>query len=313
MRQLYCGILGLSVAVAFFNLFIFYKKGWHTIMNIGFIGAGKVGFSLGKYFSLNSINITGYYSKNIESAKLAAQFTNSKPYTNLKDLIKDSDILILAVPDKVIGEVWVDMKSLCIKDKIICHTSGSISSDVFSDIDSLGAFGYSIHPMYAFSNKYTSYKELKGSYFSIEGNAKFLNTIEIILQNCNLNTFTIDKKDKALYHAANVTASNLVLGIIKISCDYLKTCGLNQEESLKALSPLIINNINNLINSGFQDALTGPIERNDWCTVLKHIESIPKADIELYKRLSISLLEIAREKNSNIDYTNLSNILGGDN
>lgn len=30
-------------------------------MNIGFIGAGRVGFSLGKYFSENGINISGYY------------------------------------------------------------------------------------------------------------------------------------------------------------------------------------------------------------------------------------------------------------
>lgn len=280
-------------------------------MKIGFIGAGKVGFSLGKFFSINSLELSGYYSKSLESSKQAADFTNSKYYISLEELIYASDILIITVPDKSISEVWNNIKSLKIKEKFICHTSGSIASDVFSGIKNYGAYGYSIHPMYAFSNKLTSYKNLKGAYFSIEGNSKFINEVKKILESCGLNTFIIDKNNKALYHAANVTASNLVLGLIKISCDYLEKCGLNQNESLNALSPLITNNIENLMNYGFKEAITGPIERNDYPTVLKHINTIPIEDKALYRRLSLSLMEIAQEKHKNIDYSDLSNILGG--
>jgi len=41
-------------------------------MRAGFIGAGKVGFSLGKYLKENGVEITGYFSKSPESAKSAA-------------------------------------------------------------------------------------------------------------------------------------------------------------------------------------------------------------------------------------------------
>ena len=41
-------------------------------MKVGFIGAGKVGFSLGKYLKENGVEITGYFSKSPESAKSAA-------------------------------------------------------------------------------------------------------------------------------------------------------------------------------------------------------------------------------------------------
>ena len=57
---------------------------YHTLgcggdnMNIGFVGAGKVGFSLGKYFCNNDIKVSGYYSQNLESSKEAAKFTKSK-------------------------------------------------------------------------------------------------------------------------------------------------------------------------------------------------------------------------------------------
>ena len=44
-------------------------------MKIGIIGAGKVGFSVGKYLVERGIPVTGYYSRNPVSAKEAPEFT----------------------------------------------------------------------------------------------------------------------------------------------------------------------------------------------------------------------------------------------
>ena len=52
-------------------------------MKTGFIGAGKVGFTLGKFFAENNIQVTGYYSRRRESAKEAAAFTGTTVYTAL--------------------------------------------------------------------------------------------------------------------------------------------------------------------------------------------------------------------------------------
>ena len=41
-------------------------------MRTGIIGAGKVGCSLGKYFRLNNLKVTGYYDVNENLAKEAA-------------------------------------------------------------------------------------------------------------------------------------------------------------------------------------------------------------------------------------------------
>ena len=46
-------------------------------MKVGFIGAGKVGFSLGKYFKTHGVSVVGYYSKTPESAKSAADLADS--------------------------------------------------------------------------------------------------------------------------------------------------------------------------------------------------------------------------------------------
>ena len=68
-------------------------------MAIGFIGAGKVGFSMGKFFMQGGVPVTGYYSRRQESAQEAASFTNTKAYAELEELVQDSDALFLTVPD----------------------------------------------------------------------------------------------------------------------------------------------------------------------------------------------------------------------
>ena len=46
-------------------------------MKVGFIGAGKAGFSLGKYFKEKGLSVSGYYSIPEKDAIEAARFTNT--------------------------------------------------------------------------------------------------------------------------------------------------------------------------------------------------------------------------------------------
>ena len=57
-------------------------------MRVGFIGAGKVGFSLGKYLVSNNVTVTGYFSKSSKSSKLAADFTSTKAYSSLEKYLR---------------------------------------------------------------------------------------------------------------------------------------------------------------------------------------------------------------------------------
>ena len=81
-------------------------------MNIGFIGAGKVGFSLGKYLTERNVRVTGYYSRNPDSSREAADFTNTRQYMNLRHLVEDSDVLFVAIPDSAIAPMWEQLKML---------------------------------------------------------------------------------------------------------------------------------------------------------------------------------------------------------
>ena len=246
-------------------------------MKVGFIGAGKVGFSLGKYLKSHGVDVVGYYSKTPESAKSAADFTETKVYDAIPDIVRDSDTLFVTVPDGQICMVWDCIKNLDIKNKNICHCSGSISSAAFFDGEKLGASVYSVHPLYAVSSKYDTYKELGQAYFTLEGSADHLQEMK----------------------------------------DLLRDAGCEEKDAQKALIPLFLGNAQAVAEKGPVDALTGPVERADVSTIEKHIQSIQNisdakagADLmKIYLLLSEQLLAIAGEKHPERDYVNVAEVI----
>ena len=88
-------------------------------MKTGFIGAGKVGFSLGRLFAENGIPLTGYYSRQRESAEEAANFTGTHAYSDLCELVQDSDAIFLTVPDRTITSVYLELRSFSLSGKQI--------------------------------------------------------------------------------------------------------------------------------------------------------------------------------------------------
>ena len=123
------------------------------------------------------------------------------------------------------------------------------------------------------------------------------------------NVQVISKENKVLYHAAAVTSSNLVLGLIKDGINYLVKCGFSEKSAMEALYPLISFNISNVKDKGITNSLTGPIERGDLSTVKEHLSVIDSSNVESYKMLSKKILDIAKIKNKDRDYKVIENYL----
>ena len=280
-------------------------------MRFGFIGAGKVGFSFGKYLCLNGINVSGYYSKSPISSLEASNFTKTNQYLNLNDLVENSDAICITTPDKEILNVWDNLKQLSIKNKLICHCSGALSSEIFSDISKFGAYSYSIHPMFALSDKYNSYKKFNEAFITIEGDEKYINKLEEMFKTLGNSYKVINKENKSLYHLASVMSSNLVLGLINCGLNYLKLSDFDDNEAMEALYPLIKNNIENIRVNGCKASLTGPLERGDLSTIKSHIDAMPAEDVKLYKVCNENLLKLAKEKSEDRDYSLIEDFLKG--
>lgn len=276
-------------------------------MKIGFIGAGKVGFSLGRYFTERNVCVSGYYSRNLNSSKEAAAFTKTKYYEQLEEIIEESDTLFLTVPDGSIREVYSEIIQSDIEGKCLVHCSGAMSSMIFSGIGQKGARGCSVHPICAVSDKLTGYQDLSKAYFTIEG--KDVADVEELIRSCGNVVEAISAEDKVKYHAAAVYASNLVAGLYDLAAGLLKDCGLSESFAAHALQPLFMGNAENVVSVGAVRALTGPVERADFTTVEKHLEALEGEEREIYRLLSRHLVNVAKQKNPDRDYCKLSMLL----
>lgn len=279
-------------------------------MKIGFIGAGKVGFSLGKYFCEHDLNVIGYFSRNPQSAIQAAEFTGTMYFDDIESIVEASDTLFLTVPDGTITELWDCIGKLSIRNKIICHCSGSLSSSVFSNIDNHDAYGYSIHPLFGISDKLNSYKELSHAFITLEGSAGRLYEMQMLLKRLGNSVQIILSENKAAYHSAAVFVSNFMVALAQIGIDLLKNCGFDEQNASIALNPLMLGNIKNIVRQGTIQALTGPIERCDIETIARNLSCLNEKDRQLYILLSQKLIAIAKEKNQNCSYAELETMIG---
>lgn len=281
-------------------------------MKVGFIGAGKAGCSLGKYFSVKAdvkdFLVTGYYSLIEEEARWAALFTDSKCFSTLEDLIKASDTIIFSTPDGAIKNVWNSINKDCLQDKIVCHLSGSLSSDVFSEIETYGACAISIHPLFAFSDKESAYQQLNDVCFTLEGNREAVSVWQSVLQRLGNESIEISKDVKPAYHAAASIVSNHVIAVLNAGYKMLEKCGFSEAEARRYTANLVRYNVEHVIEDGCVTALTGPIERGDVDTVKKHLRVLDDSYNNLYCVCGENLLELAKEKNPMRDYEMMESI-----
>lgn len=276
---------------------------------IGFIGAGRVGFTLGRYFVENGLNVSGYYSRTYEHAVSASQFTDSKSYKTIDELIAASSIIFITVNDSQIQAVWELCKKSDLTNKILCHCSGAMTASVFSGIEQTKAYGYSVHLLFSFNDKYNSYKEISKAFFTVEGDENHIDYITDIIKKSGNEYVVIDGTNKDKYHGAAVFVSNLVIGLFHSGKKLLMDCGFCDEQAQKALIPLFINNAANLSCVGESSALTGPVDRNDLDTVKKNINCLDDDYKDIYVKLSRQLVEIAKNKYRDADYSQMEKLL----
>jgi predicted short-subunit dehydrogenase-like oxidoreductase (DUF2520 family) len=231
-------------------------------------------------------------------------------YDTVDALVADSDAIIISVPDGEIAGVWEQIRCLDIKTKIICHCSGAMTSKVFSGVAEAGAYAYSIHPIYAVNSKEESYKTLGEAVFSVEGHERYAGAIRDFIKAFGNDAVVISTENKAKYHLSAVCASNLVTGLYAWASDLLVDCGFDQTMAGKALLPLFTGNAESIKEMGAVNSLTGPVERNDIDTIKKHMAVLADSPyLEVYTGISKRLVEIAKERHADRDYSKMIELL----
>ncbi|QUI21821.1 DUF2520 domain-containing protein [Vallitalea pronyensis] len=275
---------------------------------IGFIGAGKVGRTLGRYFAQQGIAVTGYYSRSMASAHKAATMTNSSVFNNKEELVESADYMMLTVPDDVIHHVAHQLSQCKCKwqTKVICHTSGVHPSTLLKPLEELGATVASLHPMLSFANVDAALEALCKTPLTLEGNGKKMDDLKQLLQDVHLHVRTIKTEQKALYHAGACMVSNYLVTLMDIGFQSFKHAGFDVDAANQLIAPLATATLNNYVTYGSEKALTGPLTRGDLGTITTHIQALSKEDKHLetiYRLLGLKTLHIVEKQKQLDEYT----------
>ncbi|MBU2513250.1 DUF2520 domain-containing protein [bacterium] len=276
------------------------------IMRIGFIGAGRVGTAFGIYLKNRGFQLSGYLSRSLHSAKTAAELTDSQVYSNDVSLVKDSDLLFITCNDDQIESVARNIFSTgnSLKNRSFAHMSGALSSASLVCLQEMGAYIYSVHPMQSFADVTKSVEDLSNTTFGIEGPQQ-LEKIVSLLKKTGNNHLVLSPDQKTEYHIASCVVSNYLTALLSFGFNMMQSIGITQSTAISALAPMINGTIRNIIRTGPEKALTGPIARGDVETIIKHLQVFNAArtdESDTYKllgRLTLALAqkEILKEKN----------------
>lgn len=269
---------------------------------VAIIGAGVVGTSMGYLLKKNGYRIVGIASRTLKSAKKAREFIGEgNASIDLKRTAQKADIVFITTSDSVIEETCnkVASEGGFHKKSIVFHTCGALSSEILRSARWNGANIASIHPLQSLANVQEAVKTLPGSYFCIEGDEAALLVAREIVTALKGKELTLQVNKKSLYHAGASVASNFLVATIGFGLELFEAAGINRQDALNALMPLIKGTVKNIEAIGIPLALTGPISRGDTTVVEDHLKAISKERknlVQLYTKLGNYTVKIALEK-----------------
>ena len=269
-------------------------------VDIAFIGAGKVGCSLARYLACDGgVRLAGFFSRSAEHAREAAAFAGGVAFDSLGAAVAAADVVFVTTPDAAIAGVGRELARAgggSLAGKIVAHCSGATPSSALDACRGVGACVASLHPLYAVSSRFDSWRELASCTFAVEGDECACDLLGSIVRELGAAVVKIDGTQKARYHAAAVMASNLVVGLYDMAVSELVTCGFDHAGAERALAPLFLGNARHVAEDGPANALTGPAARGDEATIERHLSCLGGDTRAVYELLTQRCREIAKRR-----------------
>jgi predicted short-subunit dehydrogenase-like oxidoreductase (DUF2520 family) len=282
-------------------------KGGHVrqrAATVSIVGAGRLGTALGLALAACGYTVEALAAKRKSSARRArALFRPPLPLAlSSAELHKlpASDILLIATPDDLIRETARRIQTETARTNVprtALHTSGALSSQELNSLRESGFRVGSLHPLVAVSHPLAGMESLRRAFFCLEGERAAMSVAKSMVEALGARFFSVPSREKALYHAAAVTASGHMVALFDIAAEMLANCGLRAKDARAILLPLLRSTVDNLSGQRPERALTGTFARADVATVRRHLEAIGRRAsgeaLAVYRLLGAHSLKLA--------------------
>ena len=208
-----------------------------------------------------------------------------------------SELLILAVPDDALRTVAEDLASGNgdWAGSVVLHVSGALDSSVLSSVARLGAATGSFHPIQTFGAE-SGPGVFEGITVGIEGSPRALAAAHALADGLLCQAVELDPDHKALYHAAAVVAGNYITTLLGVAQEMWDSAVDSEIPFTQALAPLARKSLENALEFGPGESLTGPVARGDVGTIERQMEALGRVAehlLPLYGVLAVESVHMA--------------------
>ncbi len=268
---------------------------------IGIAGAGRIGQALGRLLQDRGEPVSAVAGRDIHRTTAAAAFIGAQPVSYSELPLRCARILI-AVPDDALDSV-VRILAESMQGGVALHTCGTRGPEALAPLEARSVACVAMHPLQTVTTPEQGLIALPGAALAITGSGPAVEWALQIVALLHGEALQISPRQRPLYHAAAVMASNYLMVLIDAAVILMREAGIDREQALRALAPLLRASVDNALTVGPVQGLTGPVERGDTGTVAKHLhalanasESVPESVNELYRAAGLHAIDMARRK-----------------
>ena len=252
---------------------------------IALIGPGRVGCAISKRLHLAGYPLTAIISRSHQRGEEACSYIGCGQVLVSDQLAKatSAQIILLAVPDDHIQNLALQLQDSyqLSEQTTLVHFSGLHAAQIMHHHTS-PAMLLSLHPLFPFADREKAFNNLRLCPCAIEADSpQALALAEELVTAIGGYSFTLEPEKKPLYHAAASIASNYLVTLLAAARDLLINCGIESEQAIPILLPLVESSLDNVKDLGPEQGLSGPIVRGDIGTVSDHIKALENGAPEL--------------------------------
>jgi predicted short-subunit dehydrogenase-like oxidoreductase (DUF2520 family) len=267
---------------------------------IGIAGTGRVAKALGALLS----PIGAVAGRCEESTGSAADFigrhqTCPPKTVPLSELPRHSRHILIAVSDDAIPEVAAALAAAGLAGAVVLHTSGAAGPEALEALrvrdNSVGV----LHPLQTVPSAERGVETLRGATYAFAGEPSAAAWArDLIVTQLAGKPLAVDPRRWQHYHAAAVMACNYQVTLVDAALELMEIAGIGRAVALDALGPILRATMDNVLASGPEKALTGPIRRGDAGTIRRHLAALDgiasRETRRLYTAAGLRTIPVAR-------------------
>jgi len=238
-------------------------------LDVAVVGAGRVGPVLGAALRAAGHRVVGVAARTRDAAERVEALLPGVPWVPAVDAFA-ADLVLLAVPDDVLGPLVAELAPHVRPGQLVVHTSGLHGTGVLAPAAAAGALPLALHPAMTFTGTSLDLARLPGAAVAVTVSPVLLPVADALVREWGSTPVVVAEADRPLYHAALAHGANHLVTLVAQALAALQPV-LGDDDAAAVLRPLLTAALDNALTAG-DAALTGPVARGDAGTVARHLQ-----------------------------------------